>query len=583
MNPKRSLIASRHVFHWFSFALLLFASGGPPAAEPDDHWVPFGDHAASGFTNEVHRLGIYNGQVIAAGEFFYVYHGPDPANREIAGCIARWDGVRWYPFGVGVEYEWPSIPGWRPWINDFVVFRGDLVVGGRFHLAGGRGPSYQAYNVARWDGSAWHRLGNGINYDVSSMAVLNDELFVGGNFTQAGGNSIPYIARWNGASWRSVGEGLDGPVYRMIEFQGKLIAAGGFTRSGSTPLNRIGQWDGSRWSAITPETMSYYSDGLAVFESTLVATMYWSPSTAYLSRWNGTTWSQFEGGTIGSAFALAGYNGRLVIGGNIPAYNNIAEARDGRWQAMGSGVDNDVLDLLEHEGTLYVAGRFLQAGGRTSHHIARYDDVTTPVGLQDFVAVSELGGVRLQWRLAASGHDELAGIRVQRADGDTEPYRTLTESPLFPEAEMSYFDADVVRGDRIAYRLMLDHHDGSHEIAGPIYVSVAAVGQRVSLRTPRDPVADSLLDRTGSQRCPARRLRRARQMDPRTGARPRFARRVFALLGSLDVGRRPRTPRRLRDSARCGRRRPRQETCASARLMTRFEPRLQQPATEPRE
>jgi hypothetical protein len=81
------------------------------------------------------------------------------------------------------------------------VYNGELYVGGKFTTAGG----VSASNIAKWNGTAWSALGSGItgsntgsNSQVTSMAVYNGELYVGGDFTTAGGVSANYIAKWNG-------------------------------------------------------------------------------------------------------------------------------------------------------------------------------------------------------------------------------------------------------------------------------------------------------------------------------------------------------------------------------------------------
>ena len=61
----------------------------------------------------------------------------------------------------------------------------DVYVGGFFTDAGG---NPNADYIARWDGSAWHPLGGGLNGSVSAIAVSGGNVYVGGFFTDAGGN-----------------------------------------------------------------------------------------------------------------------------------------------------------------------------------------------------------------------------------------------------------------------------------------------------------------------------------------------------------------------------------------------------------
>ncbi|MFN0242843.1 MAG: hypothetical protein ACKVWV_08140 [Planctomycetota bacterium] len=93
-----------------------------------------------------------------------------------------------------------------------------LFVGGEFTTAGG----LVASGVAKWDGERWSALGDGIplsslGYDletftVGAMLVHDDgsgpSLFVGGNFKTAGGVVCNHIAKWNGLHWAPLGTGL---------------------------------------------------------------------------------------------------------------------------------------------------------------------------------------------------------------------------------------------------------------------------------------------------------------------------------------------------------------------------------------
>ncbi len=97
-------------------------------------------------------------------------------------------------------------------VEDVVVFDGDLIAIGQFMSAGGG----LANLVARWDGSAWHPLGDGLSGGDAYVGIIYDEmLVVAGQFSQAGGNPAGKIATWDGEDWRRLGGGpLRGRGYR---------------------------------------------------------------------------------------------------------------------------------------------------------------------------------------------------------------------------------------------------------------------------------------------------------------------------------------------------------------------------------
>ena len=126
------------------------------------------------------------------------------------------------------------------------TFKGDLIVAGKFTKAGGKSANY----IARWDGSNWFPLGQGVNDQVYSLCVYNNELYVGGDFTEAGGISAKYIAKWNGIKWDSVGSGANDKIRTFEIYKNNLVVGGNFTRIGNIDANRIALFDGKTWSAI---------------------------------------------------------------------------------------------------------------------------------------------------------------------------------------------------------------------------------------------------------------------------------------------------------------------------------------------
>ncbi len=130
----------------------------------------------TGFNGPVTALELLpNGDVIAAGLF--------------PGGIQRYDGTAWSPLGAGVGYGVTAVA---------VMLNGDIVVGGTFSVAG----SVPANRIARWNGTAWLPLGAGLNWTVGGLAVLpNGDLVAVGQFSTAGGVAVNGIARWNGTAW----------------------------------------------------------------------------------------------------------------------------------------------------------------------------------------------------------------------------------------------------------------------------------------------------------------------------------------------------------------------------------------------
>lgn len=137
---------------------------------------------------------------------------------------------------------------------------GDLYVGGRFDTAG----TLDVNRIARWDGSNWHRLGTALSNgvwqpglvggSVWALAHVDGSLYVGGTFELAGTVEVSNIARWSGGQWHDLPDGSSSGVnsqVNVIEPIGSSLAVGGwFSEVGGNPVNRLALWNGSNWSAI---------------------------------------------------------------------------------------------------------------------------------------------------------------------------------------------------------------------------------------------------------------------------------------------------------------------------------------------
>ena len=82
-------------------------------------------------------------------------------------------------------------------VSTLAVVGNEVVVGGWFTSAGG----VSANSVARFNTqtSTWSSLGtsssNGVSGSVNALAVVGNEVYVGGGFTSAGGVRANYVAR----------------------------------------------------------------------------------------------------------------------------------------------------------------------------------------------------------------------------------------------------------------------------------------------------------------------------------------------------------------------------------------------------
>ncbi|MCU0406594.1 MAG: hypothetical protein MUE64_06415, partial [Ignavibacteriaceae bacterium] len=128
---------------------------------------------------------------------------------------------------IGTPFSWDtnlnfyaSSIDWT--VNAIAVSGSDVFIGGNFIDAVGNTSSdfIVRYNQKE---NTWHSLGSGLNGTVYAIAVSGNNVFVGGDFTDAGGNSdADHIARWDGNNWNALGVGLNDNVY-AIAIQGSNV------------------------------------------------------------------------------------------------------------------------------------------------------------------------------------------------------------------------------------------------------------------------------------------------------------------------------------------------------------------------
>lgn len=350
--------------------------------------------------------------LFAAGSF-------DSADNLFADHIARWDGAHWLPVGFGINGYNVAALALHDEDGDGASPHA-LYAGGGFDAAGGQ----VTPGVARYDGTNWSDVGGGVEGFVETLTTFDSDgpggaapwLVAGGAFISAGGNpTIRKVAAWNGTSWLPFGNGMGGgtpptTVHALGVWDqdgpgplpGELYAGGEFT----FPTNRIARWTGTVWAPLG-SGMNDTVFALAVFDEdgpgpapeALYAagafTVAGGLPLSHFARWDGTTWSDVDGGVAGTVYAMTVSDPDgggpefpvLYLGGNFGAAGGVPALRVARWSggvwsALGSGMNDWVmeLELADVDGPgpqpaeLYAAGLFSTAGGTPANHIARWSD-----------------------------------------------------------------------------------------------------------------------------------------------------------------------------------------------------------------
>jgi hypothetical protein len=126
-----------------------------------------------------------------------------------AHCIAKWDGTAWSALGSGVELPQgdPVVDALEVFDEDGAgPALPTLIVGGAFTIAGGN----PAYTCARWDGSSWIPASNPVVAPHSFSVLDYDGAGPGLPVLFAGGQDDPGISYWYGSTWSPLLGGVDG-------------------------------------------------------------------------------------------------------------------------------------------------------------------------------------------------------------------------------------------------------------------------------------------------------------------------------------------------------------------------------------
>jgi trimeric autotransporter adhesin len=203
------------------------------------------------------------GNLYAGGNFNNA--GGVPANH-----IAKWNGTTWSALGGGItgaqtesDYPGPTVLA--------LTFDtpGNLYAGGAFTTAGG----VAASSLAVWNGSSWSAAGTGLSGGNFQFGIPTPEVdalmadgasnvYVGGQFTNAGGISANSIAKWDGKNWSTFGTGVlpfEAGIHSLaLDASGHLYVGGTFEIIGGISARNIAEWNGSGWNALGSGTYRDY-------------------------------------------------------------------------------------------------------------------------------------------------------------------------------------------------------------------------------------------------------------------------------------------------------------------------------------
>lgn len=352
-----------------------------------------------------------------AGMALYVGGVFATAGGVVTQSVARWKTGAWEAIGNLEPHSPTTSPARVRALHAHDAGAGpELYAGGIFSSIDG----VSAINVAKWNGSSWTPLAQGLRFVPTAMVSHDDgsgvKLYVAS--TQTGGAPTGFVsnlAAWDGVSWSDASVSSLHSLHALAVFDdgsgpalyavGPTVSGGGFV----TPLLRRA---GSTWSATGLSTFTALSTpgfirALEVFDDGSGPALYVGGVFASANgvpvnnvvRWDGANASPLGSGVSGVVDDLHAFNdgsgAALFASGGIATasgvvVNGVARWQGGAWSALGSpaGVDSSITDCLEDfdDGSgpaLYVGGPFDTAGGVRADQIARWSGgAWSSVGLE---------------------------------------------------------------------------------------------------------------------------------------------------------------------------------------------------------
>ncbi|MBE7172646.1 MAG: T9SS type A sorting domain-containing protein [Williamsia sp.] len=287
-------------------------------------WSELGGTSGTPFTNGY----IKSIATDAAGN---VYAGGTFTDANGNPYVAKWNSTAWSELG-GVNGS--------PFTNKYhnnAIYCIATDAGGNVYAGGGVQDANSNYYIAKWNGTAWSKLGGTNDTTISNSLIYSIATDAGGNVYASGvqdANHNQYVAKWNGIAWSEL-VGVNGSPFnkRVIETiatdrGGNVYAGGMFTDANNNPY--VAKWNGTAWNKLgraDDSTFSYGFSGNTIYSITTDASgnvyaggIFTDANIHYyVAKWNGTAWSELGGapfrGYIQSIATDAA--GNVYAGGNF--------------------------------------------------------------------------------------------------------------------------------------------------------------------------------------------------------------------------------------------------------------------------
>lgn len=290
---------------------------------------------------------------------------------------------------------------------------------------------------------SWQQISTGINGPVYALKFFKGKLYIGGEFTSAGGVTANNIAcMTSSGTFTAVGGGFNGRVNCLYAAADSayLYAGGQFSGdfANTTTLLHVAKFDLTSWTTVGTG-VSPVVNCMTQYNSALYAGTENSASPVY--KLNGSTWSAVSGISGGKVYAIANYGGFLYAGGDFTSPTQGASKYNGStWATIITTLPfGTAIRSLENFGPyLFIGGTFTNIGIGGAYYIGRIDNPSIPMkavitsnnpGAAPYAIANKDGYIYLGGAFSNSGYNVLkSSITI----GIDEINSIVESSSLFP-------------------------------------------------------------------------------------------------------------------------------------------------------
>lgn len=258
---------------------------------------------------------------------------------------------------------------------------GNIYIAGEFSKAGG----LPARMLAQWNGKMWKAM-DGFSYGrINSIAADSNHLYIAGIFNDIKGKEYHSIAQYTKGKWQPLAEGIQllhynpysspiANITAMSVHENDVYVIGNFDQAGKVLARNIAKWDGTSWSAIGTGIKGY-PKAIAVNHKgeIFVSTMQENQSILQqmpLYHWHNNTWDTIPLPPFCQQIhSIQAYGNDIYIGGDFRLHDDnddmgIAKLNGKSWESVQGGIIGTVKSLCVYKDTLYVGGNIKRIGSQ---------------------------------------------------------------------------------------------------------------------------------------------------------------------------------------------------------------------------